>query len=158
MEMAASNRPAPAPRSPRHRPVEPNPPRPRWVGEVAVASVEGDALAAGDHQLRDALAARHRERPVAEVHQQHSDLAAVVAVDGPRAVQHGDAVAQRQARARAHLRLQAGRQLQDEAGRDQRALAGPQHHRRLHRGHQIEARRAGRLVGREGEPRRVRQP
>src|SRR5262245_43926558 len=85
---------------------------------------EGDALGAGNHELGEALAAGDSERTVAQVDEQYLDLAAVVAVDGARAVQHGDAVLERQAGARAHLRLEAGGQLQDQAGGDERPLAG----------------------------------
>ena len=49
-----------------------------------------------------------RERLAAEIDQQHHDLAAIVGVDGAGAVEHGDAMLEREARARAHLRLVAG--------------------------------------------------
>jgi hypothetical protein len=41
---------------------------------------EGDALAARNHELRDALAAGDGERAVAQVDEQHLHLAAVVAI------------------------------------------------------------------------------
>ena len=60
----------------------------------------------------------------AVVDQDHPDLAAIVAVDGAGAVEQRQPVAQRQARARAHLHLVARGERDGEAGRDQRALAG----------------------------------
>src|ERR1051326_8012016 len=65
-------------------------------------------------ELGDALPARDRERILAEIGEQHLHLAAVVAVDGAGAVEHGDPVTKRQSRAWAHLCLEPKRQLQDE--------------------------------------------
>ena len=59
------------------------------------------------------------EDAVAEIDQDHLDLAAIVRVDRARRVEHRDAVPQREAGARPDLALVAGRELQREAGRDQ---------------------------------------
>ena len=57
------------------------------------------------------------------VDQEDLDLAPIVAVDRPRRVQHGDTMFARKARARADLRLEARRQGNREAARDQPELA-----------------------------------
>ena len=68
-------------------------------------------------------------------------LAAIVAVDGARRVEAGDAVIERQPRARPHLRLMAFSQRNGDAGGDEHACAGRQIERliRRHRGEQVEA-------------------
>ncbi len=50
-------------------PVEPKPPAPRAVLRAVVASVEFGAHDGANHHLRDALAALHDERLVAEIDQ-----------------------------------------------------------------------------------------
>src|SRR5581483_71564 len=112
------------------------------------------------HQLGDALAARHGERLGPEVGEQHLHLAAVVAVDGAGAVEHGHAVAQRQPRARAHLGLEALWQLQHEPGRHQGTRAGLQAQGRSprQRRQQVEPGGAFRLVGGQVEAATVREP
>src|SRR6185437_4456385 len=58
-----------------------------------------------DHQLGDALAAGDGDAVAAEIGKDDADLAAVIRIDRARAVEHGDAGAERQARARPHLSL-----------------------------------------------------
>ena len=58
-------------------------------------------------------------------------------------------MAQRQTAARSHLRLEAGRDLDRQAGRHQGALAGTQPDRLVDVGEQIHAGGAGGLVGRQ---------
>ena len=53
----------------------------------------------------------------AEIDEQHLDLAAIVAVDRARRIEHGDAVLRGEPRARTHLRLEAVGQCHREAGR-----------------------------------------
>src|SRR5690606_2825963 len=57
------------------------------------------------HKLRDPVAARDGERRVAEVDDDHLELAAVIAVDCPRGVGQRDTVLQREARPRPDLDL-----------------------------------------------------
>ena len=47
-----------------------------------------------DHELRDAVAPLDQERLGAEIDQQHHDLAAIVGIDGARAVQQRHAMLQ----------------------------------------------------------------
>src|SRR3546814_6685748 len=84
--------------------------------------------------LRDAHAALDGERFGAEIAEDDADLAAVIRIDGPGAVQHRDAVAQRQPGARPHLRLVSLRQGDAQPGRYQCPRAGHQRHRRLENG------------------------
>src|SRR5215469_570191 len=48
-------------------------------------------------ELRDALAARDRHRRAAKIGEDDADLAAIIGVDRARAVEDGDAVAEREA-------------------------------------------------------------
>ena len=66
------------------------------------------------------------ESLLAEVGEDHLHFPAIVAVDGARRVEAGDAVLEREARARADLHLVAGRDLDREAGRNGHPLAGLQ--------------------------------
>src|SRR3546814_2298048 len=61
----------------------------------------GDAGVCGHHHLRNAAAALDDEGLVAVVDQDDADLAAVVGIDGPRRIQHRDAVLEGEAGARA---------------------------------------------------------
>src|SRR5680860_764603 len=112
-----------------------------------------------DDGLGDAVAAPDREALIAEIDQEHFHLAAIVGIDGAGAVQHGDAMLEREARARAHLRLVAVRQFEDEAGRHQHAVAGIKGERAVlgHGSDQVEARRMRRLIGGQRQAFAVRQ-
>ena len=66
-----------------------------------------DDFVARHHQLCHALAVLHDEGLVAVIDEQNFQFAAVVGIDGARRIEHGDAVAQGQARAGAHLPLVA---------------------------------------------------
>src|SRR5215831_7051804 len=59
-----------------------------------------DALHRRHDELGDALAPRDRDRLAAEIGEDDLDLAAVIGIDRARAVEHGEAVAERQAGAR----------------------------------------------------------
>ena len=97
-------------------------------------------LDARDHELGDALAAADVNGSDAEIDQQHFDLAAIVGVDGAGAVQNRDPGFQGEARAWAKLGLVAWRQLEREAGGNERAGAWRQSNRRVlrHAGDNIE--------------------
>ena len=72
-------------------------------------------LASGNDHLGNALAVVDDEVLIAEVDEDDAYFASVVGVDGAGAVQHGDALLQRQAAAGPRLRLVARRQLHEEA-------------------------------------------
>ena len=76
-----------------------------------------------DHQLCDPVAGRDRVRGIAEVDEQHLDLAAIVFVDRAGRIRDGDAVLEREARARPHLAFVPRRQRDREAGRHRGARA-----------------------------------
>ena len=107
-------------------PVEPKPPAPRALSVKASHFDQFGLFVAGDHHLGDLVAARDPERLVAVIDQDRLDLAAIVAVDGARRIEAGDAVIERQARARPHLRLDAQRQFDGDAAGHRHALAGQQ--------------------------------
>src|SRR5262249_12679999 len=75
------------------------------------------------HQLRDALAPREADFLLAQVDQDHAELAAVVVIERAGAVQTGHPVAQRQAAPRADLPLVSGGNGERKPGRNQGALA-----------------------------------
>ncbi len=50
----------------------------------------------------------------AEIDEDHLHLAAIIAVDGARAVEHGDSGRKREARTRPHLRFRAGGQFEND--------------------------------------------
>ena len=77
-----------------------------------------------DQHLGDAHAAFDGERVVAEIDQGDVNFAAVVAVDGSRGVDHGDAVFGGQAAARADLGFVALGDRHGEAAGDQLNVAG----------------------------------
>ena len=133
---------------------------PRAVSPARLRSSTAARVTGGEDDLRDAHAARHREILVAEIDQQHLDLAAIVAVDRARRVEAGDAVLEGEAGARPHLALEAFRDFHDQAGRHQRALARQEQQRPVlrHGGAQVHAGRAGGLIGRQGEAVAMRQP
>src|SRR6185295_9653465 len=85
---------------------------------------EARAFNALEHQLGNAFAPFNDKGGFAQVREQHLDLATVVAIDRAWTVEHGDAVPEGQSRAWPHLRLEARRQFQDEAGGDQGARTG----------------------------------
>jgi two-component system, NtrC family, nitrogen regulation response regulator NtrX len=105
----------------------------------------------GHDQLRDALAATHDEGLLAVVDEQHRQLAAVVGVDRPRGIQHGEAMTQREPAAGADLGFEAHRQRDREPGGDQRALPGQQRHVRADGGAQVHAGGVFGLVAGHGE-------
>src|SRR5438874_11034769 len=78
-----------------------------------------------DDELRDAPAARQLDALLAEIDEDDADLAAVVGVDRAGAVQAGDPVAQREPAARSHRSFVPERTGDRDAGRPQRAIAGP---------------------------------
>src|SRR5580700_713416 len=77
-----------------------------------------------DDELCDLHAARDAKARVAQIDQDHLDLASVIAVDRTWRVEHGNAVIEREARSRAHLRFHAFGQRDRDAARDRDA-----HHR-----------------------------
>jgi hypothetical protein len=117
-----------------------------------------DGLDGGDHELGDAVPPLQAVRGLAEVDQDHSHLAAVVAVDGAGGVDEGDAVAQGEAAARAHLPLPAGRDLQHDPGGHQQPLAGTQHQLAVDGGAEVEPGAAGRGMGGQGKVARGGEP
>ena len=75
-----------------------------------------DGFIAGDDHLGDAVAGVYLVILFSEVQQDHADFAAIAGIDGGRTVRQRNGVFERQAAARADLRLMAGRQLNREAG------------------------------------------
>ena len=106
-----------------------------------------------DDELGDPRAAFDAIGLGAEVDEDHADLAAVVGVDGPGAVQHADAVAQRQPRTWPHLRLVAVGKGDGNPARHQRPGAGSKLQRRVDGGEKIEP---GAVLRRIGRQRQVR--
>ncbi len=101
-----------------HDPVEPKPPVPRdGIGGDRVDHHPAPADDGRDDELRDPHAARDRHRRVAEVGEQHHQLAAIVAVDRPRRVGDRQPVLERQPRARPDLKLVAVGDRHLQAGR-----------------------------------------
>ena len=110
------------------------------------------------HELRDAFAAPDHEILGGEVEQDDSDFAAVVGVDRAGAVEHAQAVLERQPRARPHLALVSGGDGDLEPRRHQRPAAGLERQRRLRGdgGAQVQPRRVCGLILRQRQPRGVR--
>ena len=90
------------------------------------------------HQLGHPVAPVEGHRRLAEVHQEHLELAPVVAVDGARGVEHRDPVAVGEAAAGADLALVARGDGHGEAGRHPRPGPGGQGQGRLEVGVEIE--------------------
>jgi len=78
----------------------------------------------GNDQLGDTLERRDLDRDRAVVDQQNPEFAAIVRVDGAGRVEHRQAVAQGEPGARAHLSLEAVRNLEAQPRRNQPAFAG----------------------------------
>src|SRR5262249_42398175 len=118
-----------------------------------------DALNPLKNQLGYTLAAFDRDGLLAKVADEYLHLAAIVAIDRSRTIEHSDAVPQRQSRARPHLRLKAGRQLEHQAGGNEGALSGRQPDRLLggEGGDEIHAGGAVAFIARQSQPARVRQ-
>lgn len=76
-----------------------------------------------NHHLGNPHAAGDDEILLTEIDQQHLHFAAIVAVDRAGRVEAGDTVLEGKSRARADLRLEACRDLEDEAGRHQRPFS-----------------------------------
>jgi hypothetical protein len=155
----------PRPRAPRPpgSPAAPPPtspcaeaPAPRAVpGSVATGTHR--ARPRRDHQLGDAHPALDPHGRVAEVDEDHPDLAAVVGVDGPGRVRHGEALLEREPTAGAHLGLEplGNRDLEPrrhEGPRPRRDLD-----RRCDRREQVHARRTLGGVARQRQLARVRE-
>src|SRR3546814_13493238 len=102
------------------------------------------------------MAAFDLETLVAEIGEDDLHFAAIVAVDRPRRVEAGDAMLQREARARAHLHLVTRRNRHREARRDRVARAGAER-QRLGRD-DVHPRRTVRRIGGEGQAAPLRQP
>jgi len=83
------------------------------------------------------------------IDQDDADLAPVVGVDRPRRVHETDPVLQREAAARAHLRLEALRQRDGDARRDKGAAPRGEDQIVLDGGKEVHARRAVRHVARK---------
>ena len=86
------------------------------------------------HQLRDPLAPPDLERLAAEIGEDHLHLAAIIVVDRAGRVEAGDAVLEREARARPHLHFIALGNGDRETGRDgvplaRRKASGPRQRR-----------------------------
>ena len=105
-------------------PVEPKPPAPRALAASASASAQAMRAtgASTSWAMRSPWAMVTGSAPW--LMRMTPDLAAVVAVDGAGGVEERQALAQREAGARADLHLVAGRDLEGEAGRDEGAGAG----------------------------------
>ena len=86
----------------------------------------------------------------AEIHQDDLDLAAVVAVDGPRSVEHRHPVPGGETRARPHLPFKPRRDLQAQTRGHQRALSRLQDELRVQERAEVGAGRALGLVFRDG--------
>ena len=110
-----------------------------------------------DQQLGDPHPPGHRERLGPQIDQNDPDLAAIVAIDGPRRVQHGDAVLGGKAGARPHLPLVAGRHGDLQPGRHDRPRPRLQHEIGGERRHQVHAGRALGLIARQRQIGPVRQ-
>src|SRR4051812_27764923 len=111
-------------------------------------------------QLGNPLPTLNRKRFRAQIYKDNLDLPSVVGIDRARSVEHRDAVAGGETGARPHLAFKAARQRDGDAGWDLRPPAGGDRHRRIrrHRGHEIEPRRVGALIGRQRQTGAVRQP
>ena len=107
-------------------PTEPKPPSPRAVSSSAATSSSSTCSTAATTiwAMRSPRVMTNSAVPV--IDQRHLDLAAIIAVDGAGRIQHGDAMLDRKAGARPHLRLVTVRQCDGKAGRHQDARAGLQ--------------------------------
>ena len=103
-----------------------------------------------EHELGDAFAVFHGEQGLPVVDQDDPDVAAVVRVDGARAVEDRHPVLVREAASGAHLRFKSTRQGQVQSGGDQGALAWLKHDGSVEFGPEVEACAVGRAVGGQG--------
>ena len=76
-----------------------------------------------DDYLGDPHAALQAESFFPSIEENDLDLAAIIAVDRSRRIEHGHAMFRGQSRTRANLRLVASRQFDAKAGRNQKAVA-----------------------------------
>src|SRR5262245_3220906 len=114
----------------------------------------------GNDELREPLATADHERLIAMIDDDHHQFAAVVGIDGARAVEEREPVPQGKSRRGGPLRLVAARQFKREARRNERAGAGRNGDRGPfgHARHDIEACGLLRLIGRKRKPLAVREP
>ncbi len=138
-------------------PVEPKPPAPRAVcGNSAISTSSACSWRA--ITIWAILLPRvMRKGLVAVIDQDRLDLAAIVAVDGAGRIEHSDAVVERQARTRPHLRLVANGQFDGDAAGDGGARTGHQFEFDFVGGEQIEARGAFSGISGKGQIVRMRQ-
>src|SRR5690606_18121628 len=105
-----------------------------------------------EQHLGDAVARRDGERLLAAVPARDEHLSLVVGVDDTHEIAQHDAVLVAESRARHEDgRNVAIRDVQREAGGDQRAFAGSERLRRLEAGTDVHSRRTVRLTLRQGE-------
>lgn len=104
-----------------------------------------------DDELRDPFAARDRHGLGAQVDDQHFDFVAIVGVNGAGRVEQAEAAAQGEPAARTELGFVSVGDRQREAGRNQRAAQGFEHHVAVEVGGDVHAGRAGRHVARQGK-------
>src|SRR5436305_1958282 len=102
---AALSRACPPPPTSRSTTWRRDPPGPPHGLVEAADFLERRVLHRCRHELGNPVSARDREGRVAEIGEDHLHLAAIVAVDRARRVEAGDAVLEREARARADLDL-----------------------------------------------------
>jgi hypothetical protein len=76
------------------------------------------------HHLGNPVTVRNAERLFPEIVEEHLDLTAVIVVDRAGSVEHSDQVARCQAATRTHLRLEALRNLEPQAGGHDCQLSG----------------------------------
>ena len=105
-------------------PDEPKPPAPRPDSPKRRYLTKHGAGYRRHHHLGDPVAPLNGKRLCAQIHKQDHDLAAVIAVDRARCIEHGDALLQGKARTRPDLGLETGRQFDGKSGRHKRPVSG----------------------------------
>ncbi len=106
----------------------------------------------GEDELGDAFAGLDGVGLDAVVDEDDSHFAAVIRVDGPRSVEHGDAVLEGKARSRPHLGFVSFGDLKEETGEDEPPLAWGEGDWFLKIGPQVHACGGGCLVVRKRVP------
>ena len=98
-----------------------------------------DPDVARHRQVGNTFPVLHLERLLTVVDEHHAHFAPEIGVDGAWRIKHRDTMLERQPAAGTHLGLGAFGQFQEEAGRDQRALAGGQTDGRIEVGAEVHA-------------------
>ncbi len=96
-------------------------------------------LMTGDNHLSDTLTVMDREWLMGEIDQEDFHLPTIVSINGPRSIQHGDAMLQSQAGAWPYLCLIAFRQSNMQSCGDELSLQGLEDYRCLEIGTKIHA-------------------